>query len=336
MTQYILVAGGCGYIGSHVVVELIKNGFDVVIADNLSNSSINQLDEIIKVLHLGGLTSKPKFELIDLTINSQVEQLFKNYKFEGVILLAGLKAVGESLEFPHKYYQTNLNITTNLLYQMSIHKCYQLIFSSSATVYGSQGKPPLKESDQIGNNLTNPYGYTKFNIETILDNLCQFDKNFKITSLRYFNPIGCHSSGKLIDNPKQPNNILPVILNSIKNKEPFYVFGTDYPTKDGSAERDYINITDLARAHVCAYKFIKYGYNVYNVGTGCPISVLKLINIFEQAGQKLNYILTDKRPGDVDTSYADCQKINNELGWYAKVPIDTTIKECLNWINNSQ
>ena len=333
--KYILVAGGCGYIGSNVVVELVKNGFKVVIVDNLSNSDISQIDKIKLVLEIekiDNISEKFCFEYVDLTVKNEVDKLFQKYEFDGIILLAGLKAVGESLEYPCKYYRTNLNIATNLLELMEEYKCYKLIFSSSATVYGIHNQPPLMETDEIGKGIVNPYGYTKYNIETILQNLVKYNSSFKITSLRYFNPIGCHPSGLLTDSPKYPNNIVPVIINSIRQNAQFKVFGSDYSTRDGTAERDYINVTDLARAHISAYLNLdnEVDYQVYNVGTGNSVSVLELIYLFEKIlGRKLDYIITDRRGGDVPVSYACCEKINKVLKWKGDLSLEQTIKDCL-------
>jgi UDP-glucose 4-epimerase len=328
----ILVAGGLGYIGSHVAVELLRSGRSVVIADNLSNSTLSVLESIRRVLELEKISYRDEqlvFEKADLTILLEVDQLFRKYSIEGVIALAGKKAVGESVEKPALYYQTNLNIVTNLIETMNRFNCRKLIFSSSSTVYGERAEVPFRESQPIGQSITNPYGFTKYLIELLLANLCQFSPKFQVTSLRYFNPVGCHASGLLADNPRQPLNLMPIVMRSILEKRPFKVYGTDYPTRDGSAERDYIHVSDLAEAHVCAFEALKDGYKAFNLGLEKPVSVFEIINNFERVnGVRLDYQLAPRREGDLAVSCADCSLVRDELGWSPKNDLETIVRDC--------
>ena len=328
---YILVAGGMGYIGSHVVVNLIRSGHSVVIADNLANSRCETLDMIKEVLRLEEIEfeeSQLLFRDVDLTVMSQVESIFNSLSVKSVIALAGLKAVGESIDEPPSYYRTNINIVTNLIETMSRNNCFHLIFSSSSTVYGKESVPYI-ETQSIGNDISNPYGFTKYLIEKILMNLCKFQPKWRITSLRYFNPVGCHSSGMLADNPKAPSNLIPVLMRSIISGLPFKIFGIDYETEDGSAERDYIHVSDLANAHICALEKAPIGYHVYNVGLGKPVSVYKVIEAFERVNKiKLNYETAPKRQGDLASYYAICTKAKSELDWSPKLDLDSIVRDC--------
>lgn len=325
----ILVTGGAGYIGSHTIVELINDGHSVVVVDNLCNSSEESLKRVQQITN----TTIP-FYNIDLRNSEKIQQIFNNNKIDAVIHFAGLKAVGESVAEPLKYYENNINSTLVLLDTMQKHGVKKLVFSSSATVYGSPKELPLKETSQIGIGITNPYGQTKFIIEQILQDLIVADPTFKVTILRYFNPIGAHKSGKIGEDPNGiPNNLLPYIAQVAVGKlDSVKVFGNDYNTPDGTGVRDYIHVVDLARGHVAAINNFKPGCNVYNLGTGKGTSVLELIDSFSKAcGKQIPYQIVARRPGDVASCYASAKKAKAELNWQAQKSIDDACEDTWRW-----
>lgn len=326
--QYILVAGGLGYIGSHVSLELLKCHYNVIIVDNLHNSHINTLDHIRQMAQ-DIKQNQLVFQQIDLLDQVELSKLFENYNIVAVIGLAGLKSVSDSILNPTQYYQTNLNIITNLLDIMNKFQCHQFIFSSSATVYGNNDIMPITEHQQIGHKITNPYGYSKYLIELILSDLCQYSNLWTITSLRYFNPAGNCTNGLLSDHPKLPQmNIMPAIIKAQTTGEPFNIFGNDYETKDGTAARDYIHVSDLAKAHVLALSHNNIGYHYYNVGLGYPITVKELISTFEKVNNvKILTMVKPNRPGDIPVCYADTTKIKAELGWTPKYNLSDIVRD---------
>lgn len=318
----IIITGGSGFIGSHTCVELGKY-FQLVIVDNLYNSSQQSLQKVEELM-----TGKVMFYQEDLLNLDRIDSIFSIHKPYAVIHFAGLKAVGESIQEPLFYYQNNLNSTLNLLEVMKKYQCFNLIFSSSATVYGNQ-QSPLKENMTIGHGITNPYGQTKFMIETILKDVCVSDSQWSIISLRYFNPVGAHSSGIIGENPNDiPNNLMPYILkvainnntdtNLGKQFDQLKIFGSDYSTQDGTCERDFIHVVDLAKGHLAALQKINQltGYNVFNLGTGKPVSVLTMVTNFEKVNQvKVPYLFTDRRPGDLEVCFCDPEYTRKILDW---------------------
>ena len=328
----ILVTGGAGYIGSHTVVELLNAGEKVVIVDNFSNSSSDVLDKIKQI------TGKDfKFYEIDLLDEEKLEQVFKENQIEAVIHFAGFKAVGESVQKPLKYYNNNLIATLNLLKLMNKYNSKKIVFSSSATVYGNPKELPIKEDAPLS--TTNPYGTTKLMIEQILQDLAKADKEFRIVILRYFNPIGAHESALLGEIPNGiPNNIMPYILGVASGRyEKLTVFGNDYPTRDGTGVRDYIHVVDLAKGHLKAIDKMRQeeGLHIYNLGTGNGYSVLELIQTFERVNNlKLNYVIGERRPGDIPECYADATKAKNELNWEAEKGIEEMCRDGWKFENN--
>ena len=327
----VLVTGGLGFIGSHTCVELLNANYDVVIIDNLSNSSIDVLEKLEKIT-----SKRPKFYEIDACNKEQVEKVFKENKIDAVIHFAGYKAVGESVSEPLKYYRNNLDSTLTLLEVMKEYSCHNFVFSSSATVYGSPKELPIKEDFPLS--TTNPpYGTTKLMIERILADVSKADNDLSIIVLRYFNPIGAHKSGLLGENPKGiPNNLMPYIVRvATKELEILSVFGNDYKTKDGTGVRDYIHVVDLAKGHLKAlekstnFKGIEY----YNLGTGTGYSVLDLVKTFEKVNNiKVPYKIVDRRPGDIDACYADPTKAYKELGFKAELDIEDMCRDSYNFI----
>lgn len=328
---HILVTGGTGYIGSHVVVELLNQGHTVEIVDNLINSQIEVLDKIEQITG-----TKPTFHKVDLLDSSALDQIFDHSHFDLVIHFAGLKAVAESIEQPLKYYDNNIAGTLNLLQSMQSHDVKQLIFSSSATVYGDQGIEQCVETLPTGVKLTNPYGKTKYMIEEILKDLCVADPEFSIIALRYFNPVGNHVSGLLGENPNGvPNNLMPYIMKVAAGELPeLHIFGNDYETPDGTCLRDYIHVVDLARGHLAAIRGLKPGFTTYNLGTGRPTSVLEMVTAFEQvSGQPLPHSFAPRRPGDLPKLYADPSKAERDLNWHAELTIEDAIRDILTFIS---
>ncbi len=329
----VLVTGGCGYIGSHTVVELQKNGFDVVIVDNLSNSKEAVLDRIQQITG-----TKPTFYKVDMTDKTALRGVFEKEKFSDVIHFAGLKAVGESVRKPLEYYRNNLDSTMNLLELMREFGVKNIVFSSSATVYGNPATVPITEDFPLS--CTNPYGQTKLMIEYILKDLYKADASFNIALLRYFNPIGAHPSGLIGEDPNGiPNNLVPYITQVAVGKlERLNVFGNDYPTRDGTGVRDYIHVVDLAKGHLAALKKLSEncGLVIYNLGTGNGYSVLEVLNAFsETVGRPLPYVIAPRRAGDIAECYADPTKAYKELGWKAELDLKRMAEDSWRWQKNN-
>ena len=312
----ILVTGGTGYIGSHTCVELLQKGYEVVVFDNLFNSKRDVVDKIEKITG-----TKIKFYKADMLDKESMRPVFEENTFDAVIHFAGLKAVGESVEKPLWYYQNNIAGTLNLCELMNEYNCKKIIFSSSATVYGSPKTVPITEDFPLS--TTNPYGSTKLMLERILSDFCVPDKDWSVILLRYFNPIGAHESGLLGESPNGiPNNLMPYIMQVAVGKLPeLGVFGNDYDTPDGTGVRDYIHVVDLAKGHVNAVEKVTSdsGVNIYNLGTGNGYSVLDIVKAFEEAnGVKIPYSIKPRRAGDIATCYANPKKAKEELGWEAQ------------------
>lgn len=325
----ILVTGGAGYIGSHTIIELIKNGDSVVVVDNLSNSSVEALKRVEKITN-----QSIEFYNSDVRDEQALDKIFSEHKIDAVIHFAGLKSVGESVAKPLEYYDNNINSTIVLLKQMQKHGVKKIVFSSSATVYGTPSELPLSEASQVGIGITNPYGQTKFMIEQILRDLSVSDNSMAITILRYFNPIGADSSGLIGEDPNGvPNNLMPYIARVAVGKLPnVNVFGNDYDTPDGTGVRDYIHVVDLARGHVSALSHIKPGVETYNLGTGKGTSVLELIKAFSKAcGKEIPYNIAKRRPGDIASCYASADKAAKELGWRAEKTIEEACADSWRW-----
>ena len=324
-----LVTGGAGYIGSHTLIELINNNFEVVVIDNLANSSRESLRRVEQITG-----HEIPFIEADVRDQSALDDIFTTYSIDSVIHFAGLKAVGESVAKPREYYDNNLVSTMTLLEAMREHSVKQLVFSSSATVYGSPSELPLRETSTVGVDLTNPYGKTKYMIEQIIQDYCAADPAFEATILRYFNPIGAHQSGQIGEDPNGiPNNLLPYVAQVAVGKlQSVGVFGNDYDTPDGTGVRDYIHVVDLARGHVAALQHMKAGTNVYNLGTGSGTSVLEIIKAFSKAcSRDLPYEIKPRRAGDIAACYADCSKAERELGWRAKLSIEQACADSWRW-----
>lgn len=324
-----LVTGGAGYIGSHTLIELINNNFEVVVIDNLANSSHESLRRVEQITG-----HEIPFVEVDIRDQSVLDDIFTTYSIDSVIHFAGLKAVGESVAKPLEYYDNNLVSTMTLLEAMREHSVKQLVFSSSATVYGSPSELPLRETSTVGVGLTNPYGKTKYMIEQIIQDYCAADPTFEATILRYFNPIGAHQSGQIGEDPNGiPNNLLPYVAQVAVGKlQSVGVFGDDYDTPDGTGVRDYIHVVDLARGHVAALQHMKAGANVYNLGTGSGTSVLEIIKAFSKACERdLPYEIKPRRAGDIAACYADCSKAERELGWRAELSIEQACADSWRW-----
>lgn len=331
----ILVTGGAGYIGSHTCVELLNAGFDVVIVDNYYNSSPKVLDRIKE------LTGKDfKFYECDIRDTQGMDKIFKENKIDAVIHFAGLKAVGESCEKPLEYYDNNIGGTLKICDVMRNNGCKNIVFSSSATVYGMNNISPLKETMKTGG-TTNPYGTTKYMIEIILEDICKADSEWNATLLRYFNPIGAHKSGRIGENPNGiPNNLMPYITQVAIGKRPFLsVYGDDYDTHDGTGVRDYIHVVDLAEGHVKAVENILEGekhVQIFNLGTGVGYSVLDIVKAFNKAyGKELPYKIAPRRAGDIAVCYSDPSKAKEELGWEAKRGIEEMCEDSWRWQSNN-
>ena len=325
----ILVTGGTGYIGSHTCVELLNNGYEVVIIDNLSNSKREVVDKIKEI------TSKDlKFYEGDCCDATILDKIFKENPIDAVIHFAGFKAVGESVKEPLMYYENNLLSTITLLKAMRKYDCKRIVFSSSATVYGKPASLPIKEDFPLS--TTNPYGATKLMIEDILRDLYASDNDWSIAILRYFNPVGAHESGLIGENPNGiPNNLMPFVVKvASKELECLNIFGDDYDTKDGTGVRDYIHVVDLAKGHIKAIeKVIKdKGVDAYNLGTGNGYSVLEIVKTFMDVNQiDVNYKIAPRRPGDIDACYADPSYAYEKLGWKAVYSIDKMCKDAYNY-----
>ena len=325
----ILVTGGAGYIGSHTCVELLQKGYEVVVADNLSNSSKESLNRVVSI------TGKSlKFYNADVRNSRAMDKIFTDNDIDWVIHFAGLKAVGESSAKPIEYYDNNLNGTLVLLQVMKKHGCKKIVFSSSATVYGDPEVLPLTEECKTGG-TTNPYGTSKYFQEIMLNDVYKSDNEWTVVLLRYFNPVGAHESGLIGEDPKGiPNNLTPYIAKvAIGELKEVGVFGNDYNTHDGTGVRDYIHVVDLAKGHVAAIDNIgTAGVYTYNLGTGVGYSVLDVIHAFEKAcGHPLPYAIKPRRAGDIAACYADPKKAKEELGWEAKLGIDDMCSSLWNW-----
>lgn len=327
----ILVSGGAGYIGSHTCVELLNAGYDIVVADNYYNSCPEALKRVREI------TGKDfKFVEADMTDHAAVEKVFaENPGIDCVIQFAAYKAVGESVSKPIEYYSNNLNCTLNILDVMRRYDCHNIIFSSSATVYGDPASVPIREDFPVGA-TTNPYGTTKVFTERILTDCCKADPELNVALLRYFNPIGAHPSGKIGEDPNGiPNNLVPYIAKvAVGTLEKVHVFGNDYPTPDGTGVRDYIHVVDLARGHVAALKKLasNCGLFICNLGTGKGYSVLDVIKAYSKAcGKDLPYVIDSRRPGDIAECYADPAKARDELGWTAEYGIEEMCASSWKW-----
>ena len=328
----ILLTGGAGYIGSHTAVELLNKGKELVIIDDFSNSNEKALEAIKKI------TGKDfKFYKMDYKDRENLEKVFEENKIDAVINFAGFKAVGESVQKPIEYYTNNVSGALVLLDTMRKYNCKKFIFSSSATVYGEPERIPLTEECRVGG-TTNPYGTTKYFIEQILKDIYNSDNTWDISILRYFNPVGSHKSGLIGEEPQGiPNNLMPYIVRVASGQlEQLSVFGNDYDTHDGTGVRDYIHVVDLAKGHVKALEKLDkegQGLYIYNLGTGTGYSVLDMVNAFEKAtGKKVNYRITDRRPGDIAVCYADPKKAKEELGWIAENNLEDMCKDSWNYI----
>ena len=327
----ILVSGGAGYIGSHTCVELLAAGYDIVVADNYYNSCPEALARVKKIAG-----KDFRFVEADMTDKDAVEKIFaENEDIDCVIQFAAYKAVGESVSKPIEYYSNNLACTLNILDVMRRHNCHNIIFSSSATVYGDPASVPIREDFPVGG-TTNPYGTTKVFTERILTDCCHADPELNVALLRYFNPIGAHPSGLIGEDPNGiPNNLVPYIAKVAVGKlEKVHVFGNDYPTPDGTGVRDYIHVVDLARGHVAALKKLeqKPGLFICNLGTGHGYSVLDVINAFSKAcGKEIPYVIDPRRPGDIAECWCDPSKAKRELGWEAQYGIEEMCAHSWNW-----
>ena len=329
----ILVTGGAGYIGSHTSIVLLEQGHDVVIVDNLCNSKRVAVD---RVEELSG--KQVTFYQYDVCDEAKMREVFSKEAIDAVIHFAGLKAVGESVAIPLRYYDNNLTSTLVLLKVMKEFGVGNFVFSSSATVYGSPKSVPIREDFPL--HVTNPYGRTKLILEEVLTDVHTADPAFNVILLRYFNPIGAHRSGRIGEKPKGiPNNLLPYITQVAIGKLPkINVFGDDYDTPDGTGVRDYIHVVDLAKGHVKAIEKLKEnpGVEIYNLGTGIGYSVLDIIHNFEKAcGRKLPYEVTARRPGDIAECYADCSKAKKELGWEAQYTLKDMCEDSWRWQKNN-
>lgn len=326
----ILVTGGAGYIGSHTCVELLESGYDVIVIDNLDNSSSVALERIEEI------TGKPvTFYQKDIRDKEALEEIFSKENIDAVIHFAGLKAVGESVSKPLEYYQNNISGTLTLMEVMKEHNVKNIIFSSSSTVYGEPETMPITEECPKGM-CTNPYGWTKWMLEQIMMDVQKADPEWNVILLRYFNPIGAHESGRIGEDPKGiPNNLLPYVAQVAVGKlEKLGVFGDDYDTPDGTGVRDYIHVVDLAKGHVAALKKIQEGCGtkIYNLGTGIGYSVLDVVHAFEKAcGHEVPYEIKPRRAGDIAMCYAQCDLAKEELGWEAQYGIDDMCASSWKW-----
>lgn len=330
----ILVTGGAGFIGSHTLIELVEAGHAPVVVDNLSNSSPKAIERVEKIV---GKTIP--FYNVDIRDREGLEKVFAENTFDCCIHFAGLKAVGESVQKPWEYYENNIGGTLVLVDVMRKHGCKNIIFSSSATVYGAPETMPITEDCPKGT-VTNPYGWTKYMLEQVLSDIQKADPEWNVVLLRYFNPIGAHKSGTIGEDPNGiPNNLMPYITQVAVGKLPqLGVFGNDYPTHDGTGVRDYIHVVDLAKGHVCAIQAIarKCGLGIYNLGTGQGYSVLDLVKAFETAtGVKVPYVIKPRRSGDVAECWSDPSKAAKELGWKAQYGVQEMCEDAWRWQKNN-
>lgn len=329
----VLVTGGAGYIGSHTIIELHTAGHSAVIVDNLSNSSREAVNRVEKII---GQTI-PFYE-IDVCNAATLSAVFTEHNIDSVIHFAGLKAVGESVEKPLQYYRNNLDSTLTLLEVMHAHGVRRLIFSSSATVYGDPSELPLTETSSVGRGITNPYGWTKYMNEQILRDAATADPSLSITILRYFNPVGAYEDGTIGEDPAGiPNNLFPYVSQvAVGKRDKLVIHGNDYNTPDGTCLRDYIHVVDLAAGHGAALNHSSPGVSIYNLGTGNGTSVLDVVQAYEAAcGHKIPYEFGPRRPGDVESNYADCSKAERELGWKATKTIKDACNDAWHWQSNN-
>lgn len=337
----ILVTGGAGFIGSHTLIELYKAGHSAVVVDNLSNSNPVALQ---RVEEIAGVAEIP-FYKVDIRDREGLEKVFSEHKLDACIHFAGLKAVGESVEKPWEYYENNIGGTLTLVDVMRRHGCKNIIFSSSATVYGDPAEIPITENCPKGQ-CTNPYGWTKSMLEQVLTDIQKADPEWSVVLLRYFNPVGAHPSGRIGENPNGiPNNLMPYITQvAVGKRKELGVFGNDYPTPDGTGVRDYIHVVDLAAAHVCALQCFASGKRneesgktfVYNIGTGHGYSVLDMVKAFVRVnGVDVPYSIKPRRAGDIATCYCDPSRARAELGWEARCGIEDMVRDSWNWQRNN-
>ncbi len=329
----VLLTGGAGYIGSHTCVELIEAGFETVIADNFDNSSPKVVDRIERITG-----TRPKLYTLDVADKAAVDEMFENEHFDAVVHFAGLKAVGESVQIPVRYYRNNIDTTLTLLETMKKYHVNLFVFSSSATVYGVPETVPLTEGMPTW--CTNPYGWTKYMNEQILTDAARADEELSVVLLRYFNPIGAHKSGLIGENPNGiPNNLMPYITQVAVGKLPrLGVFGNDYPTPDGTGVRDYIHVVDLAKGHLKALEYAAShkGAEIFNLGTSQGYSVLDIVNTFSRVnGIEIPYDIKDRRPGDIAECYADPKKANEILNWHADLGLEDMCRDSWNWQKNN-
>lgn len=325
----ILVTGGTGFIGSHTILELLNAGHDVHAMDNLSNSKVTSLERVEKLTG-----RKVQFQKADLLDENALDRLLDGTGIDAVIHFAGLKAVGESVEKPLYYYENNVTGTINLCKAMARHGIKRMVFSSSATVYGNPAKSPLTEESKLS--ATNPYGQSKLTIEHILRDICAADQEWEVSLLRYFNPVGAHESGEIGEDPNGiPNNLMPFVTQvAVGKREKLSVFGSNYSTEDGTGVRDYIHVVDLAKGHLKAIENLEKesGAEAYNLGTGEGSSVLDVVKTFEKAtGKKINYELTDRRPGDAAVCFADVRKAKEKLNWQTEKNLEDMCRDAWNW-----
>lgn len=330
----ILLAGGAGYIGSHTAVELLNSGYSVIIADNYSNSCPEAIKRVEKITG----KSVKTYEL-DITNSDKLDKVFQDNKIDAVIHFAGLKAVGESVTEPVKYYRNNIDTTLTLLETMKKHDVKNIIFSSSATVYGAENSVPYKEEMKRGT-CTNPYGWTKAMMEQIFEDTANADSRFSVVILRYFNPIGAHDSGLIGEDPQGiPNNLMPYISQVAVGKlKQLTVYGNDYPTPDGTCRRDYIHVVDLAKGHVKAIEYVMQnsGVEIFNLGTGIPYSVTEIVTAFERVNNlKINYVYGKRRDGDLPDCYANADKALQVLGWKTEKSLEDMCRDSWNWQKNN-
>ncbi len=334
----VLVTGGAGYIGSHTVLQLLEAGHDVTVVDNLCNSSVASLDRVRALAGIAADSPRLAFVHVDLCDRDALERVFQQNEapFQSCIHFAGLKAVGESVQLPLKYYHNNLTGTFYLIELMQQYGCKKIVFSSSATVYGT-APPPLTESSPAGSGITNPYGRTKYFLEEILRDTTVSDATFGVVLLRYFNPVGAHPSGTIGEDPQGiPNNLMPYVQQvAVGRREKLTVYGDDYDTPDGTGVRDYIHVVDLAAGHLAALEKlskVQVGCHVYNLGTGTGYSVLDMVKAMRKAsGAEIPYVVGPRRDGDLASVYADPVKAREELGWEAKLGIERMCADAWRW-----